>query len=412
MEPEIIPSPDTGVLKVSAFSVSQGRPEAGAEVTIRDENGVLLSQGVTDEDGLLRPVWVSAPAEKQTESPLPEGAARPYRPCVLTAESRAGEVVTVTGLPLYGGTVSLQSVVFPGQSSFIRVPPPGLWEPEAPKIPEAEQKPLPDFGGTVVLDRPVVPEWIIVHAGVPEDAAAPNYRVGFTEYIKNVASSEIYDSWPEEAIRANLIAICSFTLSRVYTEWYRGKGYDFTITSSTAYDQAFTYGRTIFSRISRIADEVFAMYLTRPGAVQPLFAQYCDGERVKRAGWLSQWGSRALAEQGYDALRILQYYYGRNIILREAEKVQGVPQSFQGVLKRGSRGNAVRTLQRQLNAIAKNYPRIPVLSADGIYGPKTEAAVRVFQEIFHLTPDGITGYATWYRVSNVYTAVEGLAENN
>ena len=272
-------------------------------------------------------------------------------------------------------------------------------------------KRLPDAGGTVVLPQPVVPELIVVHAGVPSDDSAPNYTVGFTDYIKNVASSEIFATWPREAIKANVLAILSFTMNRVYTEWYRGKGYDFTITSSTAYDQAFVYGRNIFSEISEVVDEVFNLYITRPNIKQPLFTQYCDGVRVKRDGWLSQWGSKSLADSGLSAIQILRNYYGRDIIIREAERVQGIPLSFPGVLSIGSRGMAVRALQNQLNSISNNFPLIEKLAVDGIFGPKTARSVSTFQKIFNLPVTGSVNFPTWYRISNVYVAVERLAEN-
>ena len=195
------------------------------------------------------------------------------------------------------------------------------------------------------------------------------------------------------------------------TEWYRGKGYDFTITSSTAYDQAFTYGRNIFSEISDVVDEVFNLYITRPDYTQPLFAQYCDGRRVKRSGWLSQWGSKELADKGYTAMRILQSYYGRDIVLRQARRVEGVPVSFSGTLSVGSRGNAVRTIQQQLNAISVNFPLIPKLAVDGIFGPKTRQSVRTFQQIFRLPETGTVDFSTWYRISDIYVAVRKLAEN-
>ena len=192
---------------------------------------------------------------------------------------------------------------------------------------------------------------------MPSDSTANDYTLSYSDYIKNVASSEIYSTWNREAIKANIIAISSFTLNRIYTEWYRGKGYDFTITNNTAFDQAFIYGRTIFSEISDVADEVFGTYIVRRGINQPLFSQYSDGRRVVREGWLSQWGSQELAQQGLSALQILKRYYGRDIYLTQAKKTMGLPLSFPGVLSEGASGEAVRTIQQQLNAISEKFPK-------------------------------------------------------
>ena len=233
----------------------------------------------------------------------------------------------------------------------------------------------------------------------------------FKDYIKNVASCEIYPTWPVETLEANILAIISFTLNRVYTEWYRGKGYDFTITNSTAYDQAFVYGRNVFSEISEIVDYLFTTYITKPNIRQPLFTQYCNGKNVTCPGWLSQWGSKYLGDEGLDAVEILRRYYGSEIYLTSAEQVAGVPVSYPGyVLRDGVTGNYVRTIQEQLNAISDNYPAIPKLRVDGIYGPLTAGAVAKFQEIFDLPESSEVDFATWYQISNIYVAVERLAE--
>ena len=398
----------SGTLRLSAFNISEGMPASDTSVSVSDSSGRLVYEGETDSDGRLSPLILSAPSSELSLTPLAQPPSDPFSSYDITARSKKGDVTRITGVQIYPQTVSLQTIIFPGQSSDIVIPDPGIMGKDPEKIPEEEKKPSPSPGGSVVLPQPVIPETIIVHDGIQEDRSAKNYYVGFQDYIKNVASSEIYATWPEQAIRANVLAILSFTLNRVYTEWYRGKGYDFTITSSTAYDQAFTYGRNFFNEISQIVDEMFTLYITREDSSQPLFAQYCDGIRISRSGWLSQWGSKELADSGYDALRILRTYYGRNIILREAEKVEGIPVSFQGVLTLGSRGQAVRTLQQQLNGISDNYPLIPKLSADGIYGPKTANSVKLFQQIFNLPQTGVTDLATWYRISDVYVAVKKL----
>jgi len=256
---------------------------------------------------------------------------------------------------------------------------------------------------------PYVPQRITVHLGAP-NSNAENVTVDFIDYVKNVASSEIYPTWDESALRANILAIVSFALNRVYTEFYRSRGYDFDITSSTAYDQFFVKGRSYFESVSRLADELFNDYLRRPGFVEPLAAKFCDGTTVTCEG-LSQWGSQNLAQQGYNSTQILQSYYGNVETVLNAP-IRGLTTSYPGTpLRRGSSGPDVVVLQAALNRIAQSYPAIPKIpTADGIYGSRTEATVRAFQQIFDLSPDGIVGPATWYAVVRLYTAVTRLAE--
>ena len=256
---------------------------------------------------------------------------------------------------------------------------------------------------------PYVPQRITVHLGAPS-ASADNVTVSFSDYVKNVASSEIYPTWEESALRANILAIVSFALNRVYTEFYRSRGYDFDITSSTAYDQFFVRGRSFFSNISRLVDELFNSYLRRPGFVEPLAAKFCNGTTVTCEG-LSQWGSQALAQQGYNSTQILRSYYGDVEIVANAP-VQDYMSSYPGTpLRRGSVGPNVVVIQTELNRISQNYPAIPKVSAvDGIFGAATENSVTAFQEIFNLTPDGVVGSATWYALVRLYTAVTSLSE--
>lgn len=256
---------------------------------------------------------------------------------------------------------------------------------------------------------PYIPQSITVHLGAPSTNAA-NVTVSFPDYVKNVASSEIYPTWDENAIRANILAIVSFALNRVYTEFYRSRGYDFDITNSTAYDQFFVNGRSYFSNISRITDELFNDYLRRPGFVEPLAAKFCNGTTVTCQG-LSQWGSQNLAQQGYSYTEILRSYYGNVEIVNNAP-VRGITTSYPGTpLRRGTTGPGVVTIQVELNRISQNYPAIPKISSvDGIFGAQTEAAVRKFQEIFDLTPDGVVGAATWYALVRYYIAVTRMAE--
>ena len=256
---------------------------------------------------------------------------------------------------------------------------------------------------------PYVPKNITVHLGAPS-SNAENVTVPFIDYVKNVASSEIYPTWEPAALRANILAIVSFALNRVYTEFYRSRGYPFDITSSTAYDQYFVNGRSYFDNVSRIVDELFNDYLRRPGFVEPLAAKFCNGTTVTCAG-LSQWGSQELAQQGLNSTQILRNYYGDVEIVPDAP-VRGAQQSYPGTpLRQGSRGPFVTVIQTELNRISRNYPAIPrIPEVDGIFGPKTEAAVRKFQEIFDLDVDGVVGKATWYALVRLYTAVLSLSE--
>ena len=259
-------------------------------------------------------------------------------------------------------------------------------------------------------ELPTIPEYITVHLGAP-DSPAPNVTIPFSEYISNTASSEIYPTWNDSAIRANIYAQISFALNRIYTEFYRSRGYDFDITNSTAYDQSFVNGRNIFENIEQTVAEIFNSYVRRRGNVEPLFTAYCDGIKVKCSG-LSQWGSVALAEQGYTPYEILQYYYGNDIDIISNVSVDGSSPSAPNIpLSVGSSGDDVRILQLRLNRISDNYPLIPKIAAiDGIFAEDTESAVVEFQKIFGLIPDGTVGNATWYTVNRIYNAVKRLNE--
>ena len=295
------------------------------------------------------------------------------------------------------------------QEENINIPPHTLYYEYPPKIPEDEIK---DVGepGEIVLSRVVIPEYVVVHDGVPS-SNAKDYYVTYKDYIKNVASSEIYATWPEATLEANILAIMSFTLNRVYTEWYRNKGKDFTITSSTAYDQKWINGRNIFESISRVVDNIFDQYLSLPDVRQPILTQYCDGKRVKCPNWLSQWGSCNLGEQGYSTLEIIRNYYGDEMYINTAEQISGIPASWPGYdLTIGASGQKVRQLQEQLDTIAQVYTAIPRLVADGVYGENTQASVRAFQKIFDLPQTGITDFATWYKISQIYVGITRIAE--
>ena len=257
---------------------------------------------------------------------------------------------------------------------------------------------------------PYIPQTITVHLA-PADQLAENVTVSFPDYIKNVASSEIYPTWPEEALRANILAQISFALNRVYTEYYRSRGYDFDITSSPVNDQKFIKGRSTFENVDRLVDELFTSYIRRRGYVEPLSARFCNGTTVTCDG-LSRWGSEALARQGYDAMEILRYYYGDDIELVTSAPVRDLTNSYPGyALRNGSSGEYVVVLQTMLNRISRNYPAIPKINpVDGIFGPQTEQAVREFQRIFNLNVDGVVGRATWYKLVFLYVGVTRLSE--
>ncbi len=261
-------------------------------------------------------------------------------------------------------------------------------------------------------NTPYIPEFITVHLGAPNEEAQ-NVTLPFADYIANVASSEIYPTWPDSAIRANVYAQTSFALNRIFTEYYRSRGYDFDITNSIAIDQSFVNGRDIFDNVNRIVREIFTDYISRRGFVEPLYAQYCDGIEVTCNG-LSQWGSLSLAEQGYSPYEILTYYYGDNIDIVTDAEVRGITASVPTrPLQLGSTGDDVRTLQIRINRISDNYPAIPKISAPfGVFSYDTEEAVKDFQRTFGLTPDGIVGRATWYNIQQIYNSVKRLNDLN
>ncbi len=400
---------ELGNLYVNVYDAGVGQPVEGAVVRILSEGEELLVEGLSDSFGAVFAPDIPAPPREYSEA---GGPGQPF--ATYTVEVVAPEYGRriMEGVQVYPSVTARQSMfLFRGGDIFGSVPPPRLWGNFPPKIPEELVKPLPPAKGFVVLPDPVIPAFVIVHEGIPSDRTAPNTWVGFTDYIKNVASSEIFPTWPPAAIRANVLAILSFTLNRIYTEWYRGKGFDFTITNSTAYDQAFSNNRTIYDEISIVVDELFTTYITKENIRQPLFAQYCDGRQVSCPGWLTQWGSKEQADRGRTAIEILRSAYGQDIFLMQAERVEGVPSSFPGTnLQTGSTGAAVRTIQEQINGISRNYPAIGRLRVDSIFGPATRESVIAFQRAFGLPETGIVDFGTWYKMSDIYVAVERLAE--
>ncbi|MGI6167512.1 MAG: peptidoglycan-binding protein [Eubacteriales bacterium] len=402
---------DTGFLSVDVKAVLNAQPIENATVSVF-AGDQIVEQLRTDRAGQTEVIELGAPPVEL--SLMPETQIRPYSEYTVRVDASGYEPVYVEGVQILAGRLAIQRVNLRAIPSVptpqvIIVEPNSLWGNFPPKIPEAEVKPLPTEGGFVVLSEPVIPEFIIVHLGAPQEAAQ-NVWVPFKDYIANVASCEIYSTWPVETIRANVLAIISFALNRVYTEWYRSRGFDFTITNNTAYDMLFSYGRNIYDSILNVVNDIFTTYVTRPGIRQPLFTQFCDGARVSCAGLL-QWGSKTLGDQGLDALSILRNYYGTNVYLTQAQRVQGVPISYPGQpLQVGSTGMDVRIIQTQLNTISNSYPMIPKIRVDGIYGPQTEQAVRIFQQIFRLPETGVVDFATWYEISKIFVSVTRIAE--
>lgn len=370
-----------------------------------------MEQITTDESGISPTISLPAPNIENSQEP---NQSQPYATYDITVNAPGYEPVVIEGTEILPDVTAIQPVTMnPVETEEIEepivIPDHTLYGDYPPKIPEDEVKPVNE-SGEIVLSRVVIPEYIIVHDGLPQDRSAKNYYVRYTDYIKNVVSSEIYATWPESTIYANTLAIMSFTLNRVYTEWYRNQGYNFTITSSTAYDQKWIYGRNIYENISRIVDSIFSNYLSRPGIIQPIFTSYCDGNKASCTG-MTQWGSKYLGDQNYTPIEILRYYYGNNIYINTTEYISGIPSSWPGYdLSIGVSGPKVLQLQKQLNRIAQNYPAIPKVAEDGIYGPATANSVRVFQQVFDLPQSGITDYPTWYKISSIYVGVSRIAE--
>ena len=361
MEPTRRAPVSAGELKVWLVEERTRKPVQGAQVQITYEGDPQseVRNLTTDESGMTE--FTALPAPDPAYS-LTFSEEQPYAEYTVQVRANGYENVEVAGTEILPGETAVQEIrmkraVSQEQFQRIVIMPHTLFGSYPPKIAEAEIKPVTETG-EIVLSRVVIPEYVIVHDGVPTDSSAKNYWVRYRDYIKNVASSEIYATWSDAAIRANVLAIMSFTLNRVYTEWYRNKGYDFTITSSTAFDQKWIYGRNIFQNISDVVDEMFGNYLSRPNVKQPILTQYCDGRQVSCPNWMTQWGSQSLGQQGYSTIEILRYYYGESIYINTAVEIAGVPSSWPGYeLVEGSRGTKVRQMQEQLNVIAGRFPR-------------------------------------------------------
>lgn len=407
-----------GYLQVDVVSDANSFPVQDADIVIArtEEPDEIIEETRTNSSGQTENLPLNAPPVELSLSP--EETERPYAEYTIRITAPGFEPFVVSGTEVLADVTAIQGIRLRPLSNAsageqietVTIPDHTLYGDYLPKIAESEIKPVVETG-EIVLSRVVVPQTVVVHDGVPTNTSAANYYVPYRDYIKNVASSEIYATWPRSAIVANVLAIMSFTLNRVYTEWYRNQGYDFTITSSTAYDHKWIYGRNIFESISVVVDDIFDNYLSRPGVKQPILTQYCDGRKVRCPGWMTQWGSCELGEAGDSPIEILRNFYGDDMYINTAEQISGIPASWPGYdLKIGATGDKVRQLQEQLDAISSVYTAIPDISPDGIYGPATAEAVRKFQSIFGLPQTGVVDFATWYKISHIYVGITRIAE--
>ena len=406
--------PDRGRLQIVVQSTLRNIPIENATIRISYSGNPnqIIEEVQTDSSGQTPVLDLPTPPLEYSLTP---DSPQPYSEYSLQITAPGYEQTDISGTEILPEETAIQPVQMVPSSNApelenIVIPAHTLYGDYPPKIAEDEIKPM-DESGEIVLSRVVIPEYVIVHDGVPSDNTAQDYYVRYRDYIKNVASSEIYATWPDSSIRANVLAIMSFTLNRVYTEWYRNKGYDFTITSSTAFDHKWIPGRNIFNSISSVADEMFSNYLSRPNVRQPILTQYCDGQRVSCPDWMSQWGSKSLGDRNYSAIEILRYYYGNDMYINTAEEISGIPASWPRYdLDIGASGIKVRQIQEQLNAIAEVYSAIPTEPVTGYFDEATQSAVRAFQRIFRLPETGIIDYPTWYKIQEIYVGVSRIAE--
>ena len=399
----------TGILRIQAFAARQSAPVEGVTVNIVGDG--FTAARMTDAEGNAADVTLTAPdcalsLEEDNTTRLP------YAVCSLTASKAGYRTVRIQGIQVFAGQVTLaQPEMIPETEEGRDVEDPPIVIPPHPLFAGGggSGRAPADPCAPRVLDRVIIPKNITVHLGKPA-ASARNVTVSFRSYIANVASSEVYPTWPESALRANIHCQISLALNRIYTEWYPSRGYSFNITNSTSYDQYYVHGRTVFDVMVRLTDDIFNTYLRKTGTVNPYYSEYCDGKSVTCPG-LKQWGTVTLAKQGKTPLQILKYYYGSNIEIVRTNNIQAIPQSYPGSpLRQGDSGTAVFTLQRQLNRIAKDYPFFGKLTVDGVFGPRMVSTVKTFQRQFNLTADGVVGRQTWYKISYIYVSVKDLAE--
>lgn len=405
---------DKGKMRINVYDKQQGTPLADARISLAYTGNPerIINEIITDSEGAVNLDDLLTPPVEYSMEP---GENQPFSEYTIEVNADGYEEINISGIDVFSGETSIQNVYLNEDNreipeNNIVIPVNTLYGSYPAKIPETEIKPVRQ-SGEIVLSRVVIPETIVVHDGVPTDSTALDYYVRYKDYIKNVASSEIYSTWPRQTLEANILAIMSFTLNRVYTEWYRNQNYNFTITSSTAFDHKWVNGRNIFESISQVVDEIFDNYLSRPNVKQPILTQYCDGKKSSCPDWMTQWGSKYLGDQGYSAIDILRSYYGNDMYINSAEGISGIPASWPGYdLGVGASGPKVRQLQEQLARISRAYPAIPTITADGVYGSRTREAVEKFQSVFGLPVTGIVDYPTWYKISDIYVAVSRIAE--
>ena len=399
-----------GYLIVNVYSDTIANPIKNARVTV-SKNSVDLITKTTDEDGKTLPFTLETIDKIYSEKEQHE--VRPYETYDVSVTALGLTPTTIEGVQIFDGVTSIQNIYLTsidenqeGKTSIIT--PNTLWHEYPQNIQEENKEDEPTT--PLVLSKVLIPENIVVHDGIPTNFSAPNYTVPFIDYIKNVASSEIYSTWPEETIKANVLAIISYTLNRIFTEWYKSRGYDFTITSTTNYDQKYTVNGTIFEPISKIVDEIFTNYIRQGYRIEPLLAHYKSS--TTEPGNLSQWGSKELGDQGYNYIEILKYYYGDNINIYEAETTQSYPYSFTEALTEGDCNLDVFKLQNTLNYIRGSYPGIPVIeNPSGLFNSDTTKAVKTFQKVFNLSQTGTVNYQTWYMISYIFIAVSKMTNS-
>ena len=392
-----------GILRIQCYAARQSAPMAGVSITVTGEG--FAADRVTGTDGTAADLELEAPASSYS---LDEAntTVRPYAVCALVAEKPGYQTVRIEGIQIFSGQTTLAPIeMVPANARIAEPAEPVVIPPHPLFAGEGGSGPSPALAGPAaaprVLTAVVIPKTITVHLGAPTSSAR-NVTVSFRDYIANVASSEVYPTWPEQALRANIHCQISLALNRIYTEWYPSRGFSFNITGSPGYDQAYVHGRTVFDVMVRLTDDLFNTYLRKAGTTNPYFSEYCDGK---------QWGTVSLAEEGRSALSILRYYYGKDIEVVRTSNIAAIPESYPGSpVRQGSRGTSVFTLQRQLNRITKDYPFFGALTVDGIFGEEMTATVKRFQRQFSLTADGTVGRQTWYKISYIYVSVKDLAE--
>ena len=394
-----------GYLLVNVYCDTIANPVEGAVVKVlKDNNEIAIEK--TNEDGQTNKITLET--VDKSYSLEDQNLVRPYETYDVEVSALGLTPTKINGVQIFDGETSIQNIYVTSidensENVESTITPNTLWKNESPNL-------IEESDNMFVLDKVIIPEKIIVHDGIPSNTTAPNYAVPFVDYVKNVASSEIYSTWPTETIKANVLAIISYALNRVYTEWYRSKGYDFMITSTTSYDQKYTHNGTIFQSIAKVVDEVFDDYIRQGFRPEPLLAHYKSN--TSEPGNLSQWGSKDLGDKGYNYLEILKYYYGNNINIAQAEVGWESPYSYTKELKEGDCSKDVYKLQNTLNYIRGSYPGIPIIeNPTGLFDSNTTKAVKVFQKVFGLSQTGIVDYKTWYKISYILIAVTKMTNS-